>query len=63
MSSSEEVRRSYLHGYSKQELVTIVLSAQEKAKECHLRARQAEQRLSAAEAELALYRARERGIQ
>lgn len=61
--SAEEVRRSYLNGYSKWELVTIVLSAQEKAKECHQRARKAELKLSALEAEVTLYRAKERGQQ
>lgn len=59
--SADEVRRSYLRGYSKQELVTIVLSAQERAKEHHQRARKAELKLSALEAEVALYRAKERG--
>lgn len=61
--STEDIRRSYLHGYSKLELVTIVITAQEKAKECHLRARKAELKLSALEAEITLYRAKERGNQ
>lgn len=56
----EPVPPSPLDGLSKQELKTAALAWLGKAKDCHQRARKAEAKLAAAEAELALYRVRER---